>query len=272
MAIRLDYKINFIRGFKMSFTQISLIFNEIYKSNELTSFKELFQKTSYNESKLKVLLSYLVEFGYIEKKSYAQTKYGNTVYKYDRHLENIGTLWIIHFFLASKRHLVIWNRLFNYILTDQYSLKDNMLIYFEDLKNTLAQYTYDRNIGKELKMVMDIYLEERLSNIDILEMNEHGYIINRNQDVPVLIFLVACVYFRDQYFPGATAISVKDVCYAENSPGRLFFLDELIIRKKLELLKYQGFINLESRADLDQIRIGNDLTFEDILEKYYISC
>lgn len=35
--------------------------------------------------------------------------------------------------------------------------------------------------------------------------------------------------------------------------------------KKLRL------IGLESRADLDQVRLGSDLTFEGVLEQYYRS-
>ena len=69
----------------------------------------------------------------------------------------------------------------------------------------------------------------------------------------------------------ASALNIKDICNSENSPGRLFFLDESYLRTKLETMKRNGLIGIESRADLDQVRLGSDMTFEGVLEQYYKS-
>ena len=101
---------------------------------------------------------------------------------------------------------------------------------------------------------------------------EHGkYHPIRNQDIPVFILLASIIRFRDVYFTGASAIGINEICDAENSPGRLFFLDESFLRTKLETLKRNGLIGIESRADLDQVRLGSDMTFEGVLEQYYKS-
>jgi len=36
-------------------------------------------------------------------------------------------------------------------------------------------------------------------------------------------------------------------------------------------MKRNGLIGIESRADLDQVRLGSDMTFEGVLEQYYKS-
>lgn len=191
--------------------------------------------------------------------------------KYDGFLETKGTLWTLHYIISSKEHLVIWNRLFNNILSNDFKDRETMVTYFEDIKTQVSDYTFERNVRKEIKMVIDTYLRERFSLIDLISSSDKGYSYNRNGNIPDLILLSSIIYFRDKYYAGSTTISIKDICHSDNSPGRICFLDESYIRNKLEHLKNLGLLGLESRADLDQVRLGNDLTVESVMEEYYKS-
>jgi len=199
------------------------------------------------------------------------TKLGQIIYKYDKYFEDNGTIWISHYILSSKEKHVIWNRLFNKVLSTEYKNREMMMDYFVDLKEELSEYTYNRNIKKEIKMVMDTYIYERFGTIVLINNEEDKYSCNTNSSIPDLILLASIVYFRDRYYTGASALNIKDICYFENSPGRLFFLDESFLRKKLEIMKSKGLIGIESRADLDQVRLESDITFEGVLEQYYRS-
>ena len=143
---------------------------------------------------------------------------------------------------------------------------------YDFLKDIISEYTYKHHVRKELSTIIDGYINQRLFNLGIIYKNEeeqNKYRIARNQDIPNLIFLATCIYFRDKYFSGATALEINEICYGENSPGKIFFLDEYIVRNKLEELKMYKLIDIESRGDLDQIRINTDVNFEYILTKYY---
>lgn len=265
----MKYKINFISGFKFSFIEIANVFKALCES--ANRLKDVAEITSYNESKTKILLNFLVESGMTAKRNFKVTVLGETVHKGDGFLENIGTIWLIHYFISSQKKLVIWNRLFNNILDEQPKDREKIFSYYTDLKDHISDYTYERNVRKEIKMVMDVYITERFSMLDLIHYDDNGYCQNRNGSVPELILLAAIIHFRDKYYPGSTAIDLNDICYSDNSPGRIFFLDERFLRNKLESLKNKGLIGLESRADLDQVRLNSDWTFEGVMEHYYKS-
>ena len=263
----MQYKINFIRGFKFSFTDIASIFSVL--STATVETEKIVNATGYNESRTQILLSFLSECGLIEKRGYNLTRIGEVIYTYDKYLEQRETLWLIHYLLATKEHLAIWNRLFNEALDEDYRDRETLLKYFGDLKKQVSDYTFERNVRKEIKMTLDTYVQERFLVLDLIDKSGESYCCNRNGNIPELIFLSSVVYFKNKYFPGATAINIKDICYLNNSPGRILFLDEACIRQKLERLKNQGLIGLESQADLDQLRLGDGLTVDQIMEKYY---
>lgn len=268
----MKYKINFISGFKFSFDEITNVLcaiHEVEKASKNASIISNF--TAYNERKVKILISYLIELEMIFKRNYQMTKLGQIVYENDRYIEDRGTIWILHYILSTKESLVIWNRLFNKILSTEYKNREMMMKYFLDLKEELSEYTFNRNIRKEIKMIMDTYIYERFGTIGLINNEEDKYSCNTNSSMPDLILLASIVYFRDKYYAGASALNIKDICNSENSPGRLFFLDESYLRTKLETMKRNGLIGIESRADLDQVRLGSDMTFEGVLEQYYKS-
>ena len=76
--------------------------------------------------------------------------------------------------------------------------------------------------------------------------------------------------YRDRHFAGASALTVNDIFAEENSPGRVCGLNEPTVRILLEQLHRSGDVHLESRADLDQVRLCGP-NAEDFIEKYYLS-
>ena len=113
---------------------------------------------------------------------------------------------------CHKKNLVIWNRLFNKILSTEYKNREMMMKYFLDLKEELSEYTFNRNIRKEIKMIMDTYIYERFGTIGLINNEEDKYSCNTNSSMPDLILLASIVYFRDKYYAGASALNIKDIC------------------------------------------------------------
>lgn len=268
----MNFKIQVLNGFKLYFDQISNVFKSRYESDDKINLDALNETTGLNRRKTRILLNFLSDIGFAKKIVLDKTELGNVIYVNDPYMEDEGTLWLMHYLSGVNEHLIIWNRFFNELYSkDSFYLSDVVKLY-DDLKELVSEYTFKYHIRKEITVLLDAYTNQRLSRLDILEKYEdekEKYKIVRNQNVPDLIFLACCIKFRDKYFKGATAVEIEDICYSENSPGRIFLLSEDVIRNKLEKLKNDRYITLESRGDLDQIRITNNIVFENIVSEYY---
>ena len=131
-------------------------------------------------------------------------------------------------------------------------------------------YIY-HHIGKEIYIIIDAYTNQNFKKLNLIEKDSKRYVIIRNQEIPPMIILAAIIWYKEKYYHGEKDVDIKELCINKNSPGRIFILDEYEFRSRLENLKNEGLINIESRADLDQIRIKDGQTFEKTVESYYKS-
>lgn len=265
----MKYKIQTLNGFKMYFDQIVNVFKAKYYIGEELNLDKLSETTGLNRRKARLILNYLAELGLSKKASLKDTELGNIVHKYDDFLENKGTLWIMHYLQGTNNYVVIWNRVLNYFNNVDAFTREDLLALFVDLETEIGEYTYKHHIGKEIRIILDAYTNQRLSDLYIMEEQDGKFKVNKNREVPDLILLAAMKRYQDINYPGASSIDIKEIATGKNSPGRIFLFDEYVFRQKLEELKNQGYIGIESRADLDQIRIRTDKNFEEILEVYY---
>ena len=267
----MKYKIQALNGFKINFDQLSSIFKEKNSTDESINYDQLTELTGLNRRKIRVLFTYLSDVSFTKKITLKSTSLGKIVFQNDPFLEKEGTLWLMHFLSASNPYLLVWNRLFKKLFEMSEFQRSDLADLLIELKDSLSEATYKEHIPKEITLVLDAYVNQRFSKLGLLEIEDGTYQIQRNSHIPDLVFLAAIIRFSDIYFTGASAVDVNALCYSENSPGRIFFLDERLLRNKLEILKNKGLIGLESRADLDQVRLNSDWTFEGVMEHYYKS-
>ncbi len=76
------------------------------------------------------------------------------------------------------------------------------------------------------------------------------------------------VRYRDRHRPGDTAPSVPDLLAAPNSSGPVCQIRKDRLRAGLEALKSQPGLSLESRADLDQIRLTENTQDYEWMARY----
>ncbi|MBV1758948.1 MAG: DUF4007 family protein [Dethiosulfatibacter sp.] len=265
----MNYKIQVLNGFKMYFDQITSVFKNRYDSEEKIDLDKLSDITGLNRRKARLILNYLADIGLSEKRTLNKTKLGQIIYKHDEFLQKEGTLWLMHYLQATNEYLIVWNRSINMFYNQHYITREEILEQFDDLKDRCSEYTFNHHIGKEIRIVLDAYTNQNFKKLSLLDEERTRYSINRNQDIPLMIILATVIWYKEKYYPGATAIDIQELCKNQNSPGRIFVLDELKFRNMLEKLKNQGLISIESRADLDQIRIKAEQTFETTVEAYY---
>ena len=267
----MSYKIQVLNGFNMYFDQITSVFKTRYEINGVIDLDQLSASTGLNRRKARTILNFLADLGLSRKITLSKTDLGNIIYKYDDFLQDEGTLWLMHYFQSSNEYLLIWNRIMNELYGKETITYNNLMGLFQDLQGQVSDATYKNHVRKEVSGLLDAYTNQRFSKLNLLEKEDDYYAIHRNSDVPVLILLCTAIRYKDTHYPGATALSIDEVCNGINSPGRIFVIDEHVMRCKIEDLKNQGLVNIESSGDLDQIRFKEGFTFERVLEEYYKS-
>jgi len=267
----MNYKIQALNGFNMYFDQLTNVFKARYEADNNFSLDELSSITGLNRRKARIILNFFADIGFSEKRTFKKTKLGEIIHRYDDFFQDEGTLWLMHYLQSSNEYLIIWNRIMNSLYKMESMKREDLLILFADLKDDLSEYSYRHHIGKEIRTILDAYTNQKLRKLNLIDEYDERYYIHRNIEVPELILLCAIIMYKEHHYPGATAIDINEICTAQNSPGRIFVQDEHILRKKLENLKNSGFISIESRGDLDQIRFKEGSTIEKVLEDYYSS-
>lgn len=265
----MNYKIQALNGFNMYFDQIVNIFKSRYESGDKIILDELSAATGLNRRKVRIILNFFADIGLSEKRTLKKTQLGEVIHKNDDFLQNEGTLWLLHYLQSTNEYLIIWNRVLNYLHDVEQVKKEELLVLFDDIKNNMSEYTYKHHIGKEIRTILDAYSNQRYSKLNMLEEEDDKYLVHRNPELPSTILLCAIIIYKQRNYPGATAVDINEICTAHNSPGRIFLLDEYVVRRKLEELKNSGVISIESRGDLDQIRFQDNMNFLTILEQYY---
>ena len=205
--------------------------------------------------------------------SYKLTPLAKTINAHDRFFDDIGTLWFLHYVIASEPRHIVWNRLVNEIMSQvQRFTRDEFRDVFAHLSVSHSQKSSKNHVLKEVNVTLDAYTKQGFSRLAYLTAGgDSSYILGYREAVPPLVLAACIARYRDKHRPGDTALAVTDLLTAPNSPGVVCQITEERLRAGLEALKTQPGMSLESRADLDQVRL-TDTTLDYVwMERYYQS-
>lgn len=225
------------------------------------------------------------------KREHKFTNFGELVWLYDRYLEDVGTLWLIHYHLVCQPDCTTWYWFFNHFGQDKFTQPQ----FFEQLRQWAITVEAGREtisqkmLEKEFFAFVNTYHHgdigkqnpENLLTCPLVEL----YLLANEQDntyrllsTPIdrihpLIFL----YVLLQEEPGKPRkTSQLNLAQAINEPmsvGRVFNIGpsstiELLGRLKNHYPEYGAdFIRT---GGLDIIRfMGTDITPENVLTRYY---
>lgn len=265
----MEYKIQALNGFQLYSDQLITVFRSFYE-NENLDLDVLTELTGFNRRKSRLLLNFLADLGLSQKRTLSKTELGQLVFDNDGFLQDEGTLWFFHYMIASNEYIVVWNRIMNELINMSGFKQETFYDLFSDLEGQISDYSFKKHIHQEVSTVIKTYTETLLKGLDLMEEDYDGkYIINKNPDVDDAI-LLACIYqFREKFFKGATALSIRELVDRKNGVARIFTIDEYSFREALERMKNNGWITIEARGNLDQIRLQDgDRTLQSMTEYY----
>lgn len=265
----MGYKIQALNGFQLYNDQLVTVFRSFYE-NEGIDLDRLSEITSMNRRKTRLLLNFLADIGLNNKRTLTKNALGQLVYEEDSFLQDEGTLWFFHYMIASNEYIVVWNRILNELVSLSDFTLDDLYGFFSDLEGTISDYSFKKHIRQETSTVVKTYTKNFMKGLNLIEEDyDNRYVVNKNPDIDDAV-LLACIYqYREKFAAGATALSIKDISYGNNGVARIFTIDDYSFREALERMKNKGWISIESRGDLDQIRLKDGNKTNEMMLLYY---
>jgi len=265
----MDYKIQALNGFQLYADQLITVFRCFYES-ENVSLDQLTEITGMNRRKTRLLLNFLADLGLSEKRILTKTELGKLIFEQDSFLQDEGTLWLFHYLIATNEYIIVWNRILNELYRVKDFSQEELYPLFQDLKGEVSDYSYKKHIHQEVATVIKTYTENLFSKLGLIEGNyDNRYKVNNNIEIDEAIVMAAIYEYREKFMKGATALSIPELIEGKNGVAHIFAMDEYLFRVKLENMKNMGWITIESRGNLDQIRFGEDRGLVDVMTDYY---
>jgi len=224
----------------------------------------------------------------VERGHYKVTKMGEFLFDKngaDPYLENIGTLWWLHWRLArNASRCTTWFYVFNYINRPEFSkaaLKNELK---QTIKDSGGKIPSDRTLESDIECFIKTYttsskfiseesLECPLVELNILNEYERSIRLNRGEkeSLPDHIFVASLIEYYKGLNTNAKTLLVERVLHGEGAPGRIFLLDENSCIQRLERLEKltEGSIVYDSTAGMRQILFNSVPDEFQILQSYY---
>lgn len=209
---------------------------------------------------------------------------------WDPYLEDIGSLWLLHYHLFLPRleslgHVLMFNNT-SLEVFDIQQLSDYLQAAGRNYSrfNSISKESFHREASCLIRMyaegASELELECPFTQLRLLIPGDrhHTYAFNIHEKptLPPLILLACCLlYMRDYLEPTVRTISVQRLATGLNSPGVAFKLTETILGNALEqALGVVSGVTMEYAAGSLQLHIIDDNSsyddlIEKILNKYY---
>ena len=267
-------KLQFTNGYYPDFSKISRILKFLSvkdnKSNVL--YDEIVAAVGIPYRQVRSIISQMMGFGLVQAHGNILTNLGKIIANADPFFQKPESLWIIHYQVSSDPNLLVWNRIIHKVFPvhDAFTLDFVIEEYFTDLESRYSEETYKKKLPREIRAVLDSYVDSELSRLNILISHEKdSYQKSTPLELPILVFLYALINFRDCFYSGSTAINVENLHRDPNSPGVVFGLLEYDLRSFLSSLVNRDLIRLERFGNLDQVRFSDVRNQEKVLQLIY---
>lgn len=216
------------------------------------------------------------------------TDFGESVYKNDRYIEEVGTLCLLQYKIASNfENATTWYYFFNEFNMSEFTREDFVaaLSNFVLIKDGTAA---TRSLADDFNCIIGTYLPRYKSNsskvspennidcplgelglIDIFNKTKKSY----KKSTPPIDFInpwVALGIIVDNA-NGKTEIGLNELLNAKHNIGKVFNMDAISMLELLRRIEKIGELKIIRTAGLDIVRLSNNWTFQECVDKYYES-
>ena len=224
------------------------------------------------------------------KRTQSLTQIGEVIYKNDPYFEETGSLWLVHYGLATNfDEATSWYLFFNEFQMQEFSEDD----FYKSLRKFIAMQDDEtmpssRAISDDFKCIINTYYPGKRNSGDdidpenniecpLTELGLVSYVATtqgnriyrkctpKNENIPEMIALFAIL----KQVGEQREVKISLLQNSTNSIGKIFLLDTLSLLHILYRLESSGYIKVVRTAGLDVIRILTDLSPEECVKEYY---
>jgi len=220
------------------------------------------------------------------RKEQTFTDFGNVVFENDPYIEEMGTLWLLHYQLASnKDEATAWYYFFNEFKASEFTKED----FVKQLSNYVrinGEEVSERSLEDDYNCIINTYVSRMKSNPEKVQpesnidcpFGELGLIdiANRKEKLyrkatpkkDLIHPLVVLAVILDQA-NGKEEIKISSIQNDPCNVGKIFNLDIITLTALLYKIELMGYIKVIRTAGLDVIRITKDTSFIECIKDYY---
>lgn len=209
------------------------------------------------------------------------TPLGEMIARYDRYIEEVGTLALLHYKLATNESLATsWYYFFNEFTVHDFTKEDFVDSLMTHLKFKQIEVS-QKTIEDDYTCILNTYLPKENDNPeDNMEcpLSELGLIkeidkkvykkCNPSETLIPLQVLLAIIVAEHE---NEDEIRIADLLKEKNNIGKLFNLDFISLTTYLDKMQIAGLIRVIRTAGLDVIKIENKKSFDEYVIDYYES-
>lgn len=196
---------------------------------------------------------------------------------WDPYLEDMGTLWLLHWQLVSN-HMrgLVWTLTFSVYLSEEFTKRDLMKFITGQL-DRLDVRTTEGAIEREIDCCLLTYVPSQSKLSANLEetlncpLNELGLVrftpeesvyrfnVGPKPTLSANLFGYSLLIYLSRFLQNRRTVAVEECVYPVGSPGQVFKLDENSVVEYLEALETQtdGRLRIQETAGLRQIYMQN---------------
>lgn len=221
------------------------------------------------------------------------TELGELVLKNDPYLEDIGTLWVLHYELVNKKEFVpAWYFFFNELKMKSFTQDDFVRLIDNYSVNTLGaeKPPATRLSTDDFNCILGTYVskgslqssrvspesnidcpfgELELLGVDSLRDKTYRKKQANPELLPDFIVLYAILRYCEKSGKDANALSLEELLNAPSSPGKAFNLDTFTLLELLRRLESRDLIKVIRTAGLDEVRLVAGLSPIDCIRMHY---
>lgn len=265
--------VRFIRTYEIQsihLSKILKILDQKQKQGLKIIQKDIAEELSISLQRTQVTLSLMNKSKLIDYHN-KLTLFGDIVLKNCPFIDDPGLLTLFHYFLASDANLIIWSHLFNNLFFGKAEWKRSEIIEeFMVLSGRLTGTTIRKLIHEEIKGVLSSYTDGFLKNLGYINWSEDEITTELDtMTVHPLIWLSAILIYRDRYYPNTPSLEIPLILDSNYCPARIFRQNQIAAHKALDELHKKGFLTIETRSGLDQVRFKKGVTWLSTVNEYF---
>lgn len=224
----------------------------------------------------------------VGKKLQELTDMGKLIYENDPYTEELGTLALLHYSLATnKEGATSWYFFFNIFKNIEFTKED----FITQLKNYIkanGEEISERTLEDDYNCILNTYIPRvklsstkvspesnidcplgELNLIDVVKKKEKIYKKSMISFERLNSLIVLAIILKEN--PEKKEIKISSLLTEEKSMGKIFNLDIELLLKLLYNLERMEYIKVIRTAGLDVIRIEKNIDYLTAISEYYNS-